>query len=82
MVTVEPPYTSQNCSNCNILVVKNLITRTHNCFHCGYIADRHQNAAKSILQSPLKKLSTTLGHKESNAFGEICLCSDGKNQTK
>ena len=68
VVAVEPAYTSQNCSNCDSLVVKNLSTRTHNCLHCGYIADRDKNAAKNILQSALRKLSTTLGHSWNNGL--------------
>ena len=80
VIAVEPAYTSQNCSNCGGLVVKTLSTRTHNCLHCGYVADRDENAAKNILQSALRKLSTTLGHRESNASGEIGHCFDEETQ--
>ncbi|KMW70165.1 RNA-guided endonuclease InsQ/TnpB family protein [Limnoraphis robusta] len=57
VIAVEPAYTSQNCSNCGEKVVKTLSTRTHKCPHCGYVADRDENAAKNILKSALKQLS-------------------------
>ncbi|NEO52701.1 MAG: IS200/IS605 family element transposase accessory protein TnpB [Okeania sp. SIO3B5] len=78
VVAVEPAYTSQNCSNCGEIVVKTLSTRTHKCPHCGYSADRDKNAAINILKSALKQLSTTLGHRESNASGENDLCLNGE----
>lgn len=62
-----PPYnTSQNCSNCGKKVQKSLSTRTHKCPHCGYEADRDVNAAINIL----KKGLSTVGHTESQAWGE------------
>ena len=86
VVAVEPAYTSVNCSSCGEIVAKTLSTRTHQCPHCGYVADmdvsvappQEENAAKNILQSALRKLSTTLGHRESNASEEIGLCFDGE----
>ncbi|GGA32055.1 RNA-guided endonuclease TnpB family protein [Okeania sp. KiyG1] len=74
VVTVEPAYTSVNCSSCGEKVVKTLSTRTHQCPHCGYVADRDENAAINILQSALRELATTLGHRESHASGENDLC--------
>lgn len=65
-VAVPPQYTSQNCSNCGQKVQKTLSTRTHKCFHCGYIADRDENAAINIL----KKGLSTVGHTGTNAWGE------------
>jgi putative transposase len=62
-----PPYnTSQECSNCGQIVKKALSTRTHICHHCGFVADRDVNAALNILQRGL----STLGHSETNAWGE------------
>ena len=74
MIAVDPKYTSQNCSSCGEKVTKALSTRTHNCPHCGYIADRDENAAINILSAALKQLETTLGRRESNASGETPLC--------
>jgi putative transposase len=75
VIVVEPAYTSQNCSNCGEKVVKTLSTRTHKCPHCGYVADRDQNAAINILKSALKQLSNTVGHTGINASGERDLCA-------
>ncbi len=80
VIAVEPAYTSQNCSNCGKKVVKTLATRTHKCPHCGYIADRDENAAKNILKSALKQLSNTVGQTEVNASREIDLCFVGETQ--
>jgi putative transposase len=65
-VAVPPHNTSQNCSSCGKKVQKSLSTRTHKCPHCGYEADRDVNAAINILKGGL----STLGHRESQAWGE------------
>jgi putative transposase len=80
VIAVEPAYTSQNCSNCGEKVVKTLSTRTHKCPHCGYVADRDENAAKNILKSALKQLSNTVGQTEINASRETELGSGGETQ--
>ncbi len=80
VIAVEPKNTSQNCSNCGKKVSKTLSTRTHKCPHCGYEADRDENAAINILQSALKQLSTTLGRREINVSGETGLCLNGETQ--
>jgi putative transposase len=80
VIAVEPAYTSQNCSNCGEKVVKTLSTRTHKCPHCGYVADRDENAAKNILKSALKQLSNTVGQTEINASRETDLCLGGETQ--
>ncbi|NEP80023.1 MAG: IS200/IS605 family element transposase accessory protein TnpB [Okeania sp. SIO3C4] len=80
VVAVEPAYTSVNCSSCGETVVKTLSTRTHQCPHCGYVADRDENAAINILQSALRELATTLGHRESHASGENDLCLNEETQ--
>ncbi|MGL5807431.1 MAG: RNA-guided endonuclease InsQ/TnpB family protein [Xenococcaceae cyanobacterium] len=76
VIAVNPSYTSQNCSNCGQLVVKTLSTRTHKCPHCGYTADRDENAAINILLAALKELTTTVGRTECEVSGEIPLCSN------
>ena len=80
VIAVEPAYTSQNCSNCGEKVVKTLSTRTHKCPHCGYIANRDENAARNILKSALKQLSNTVGQTEINASRENALCFVGETQ--
>lgn len=80
-IAVPPHYTSQNCSSCGEIVKKTLSTRTHQCPHCGYVADRDENAARNILQIGL----ATAGHVGSwennslNVSGEIDLCLGDKN---
>ncbi len=80
VITVNPSYTSQNCSNCGEIVVKTLSTRTHKCLHCGYIADRDENAAINILKSALKEWANTVGRTELEVSGEIPLCLNVETQ--
>ena len=79
VVGVPPQYTSQNCSNCGQIVKKSLSVRTHVC-QCGCHLDRDCNAAINILDKALKQtgyqLTSTVGHTETNAWGEMILCSD------
>jgi len=65
-VAVQPDYTSQNCSNCGLVVKKALSVRTHICTHCGHTQDRDCNAARNILEKAL----STVGHIGTNASGE------------
>ena len=67
VIGVPPHNTSQNCSNCGVLVQKSLSTRTHVCTHCGFVADRDVNAGINILQKGL----STVGHTESLKLGEF-----------
>jgi len=46
--TVDPRGTSQRCSACGAIVVKDLSQRIHNC-SCGLVLDRDHNAAINIL---------------------------------
>ncbi|MBW4621373.1 MAG: transposase [Cyanosarcina radialis HA8281-LM2] len=70
-IAVNPAYTSQECSNCGVVVKKSLSTRTHVC-QCGCKLDRDHNAGINILNSGLG----TVGHTgtfaldASNAWGE------------
>jgi putative transposase len=63
-IAVPPQYTSQKCSQCQVVVKKSLSTRTHVC-QCGLILQRDWNAAINILQ--LAK--STVGQTGSNAKG-------------
>jgi putative transposase len=69
-VAVSPAYTSQECSNCGMIVKKSLSMRTHVC-KCGFVLDRDWNAAINILKLAL----STTGHvgtwvKDPNASGD------------
>ncbi|MEG3863774.1 zinc ribbon domain-containing protein, partial [Microcoleus sp. herbarium12] len=68
-VAVNPAYTSQECSNCGIIVKKSLSTRTHIC-KCGCSFDRDENAARNILSRGLG----TVGQTEISRFnlGNAC----------
>ncbi len=81
VIAAEPRLTSQNCSNCGEKVVKTLSTRTHQCPHCKYVADRDENAAKNILKSALKQWANTVGQTGINASGENDPCLDGETQS-
>ncbi len=63
-VAVPPQYTSQECSQCKVIVKKSLSTRTHVC-SCGLVLQRDWNAAINILL----KAKSTGGHPGSNATG-------------
>ncbi len=65
-VAVLPYNTSQNCSSCGQTLKKSLSIRTHICHHCGFVEDTDLNAALNILQKGL----STVGHTESNAWGD------------
>lgn len=48
-VLVDPRNTSQMCSGCGELVLKDLTVRIHDCPHCGLVIDRDLNASLNIL---------------------------------
>ncbi|MEH2239293.1 RNA-guided endonuclease InsQ/TnpB family protein [Nostoc sp.] len=56
-IAVNPSYTTQECSNCGVIVKKSLSTRTHVC-QCGCKLDRDHNAGINILNLGLG----TVGH--------------------
>jgi putative transposase len=60
-IPVEPAYTSQECSDCGVIVKKSLSTRTHTC-QCGCVLDRDHNAAINILNKGLTKYPGALGN--------------------
>jgi len=49
VIEVPARNTSQICSNCGIIVLKDLSVRVHNC-SCGLIIDRDYNSALNILR--------------------------------
>ena len=50
VVMVNPRNTSQACSSCGSIVLKDLSVRIHNCPDCGLVLDKDVNAAKNVLQ--------------------------------
>lgn len=58
VATVNPAYTSQACSNCGVIVEKNLSVRVHHCPDCGLTLDRDVNAAVNILRLAVKPART------------------------
>lgn len=63
-IAVPPQYTSQECSQCKVIVKKSLSTRTHVC-SCGLILQRDWNAAINILL----RAKSRDGQSRSNAKG-------------
>ena len=53
VVRVEAKNTTQACSHCGELVLKDLTIRTHKSPYCGFEMDRDQNAAMNILNKGL-----------------------------
>ena len=51
LIKVDPKYTSQKCSQCGETVKKSLSVRTHQCYYCGLVLDRDENAAINILRA-------------------------------
>jgi len=72
---VSPEYTTQDCSNCENRVEKELSDKTHDCEECGLTIDRDLNAARNIVQ---RAISSTVGQGlpeltpfETDSAGEI-----------
>ena len=57
LVRVDPKYTTQRCSNCGGLPIKQLTLNDHwyKCTHCGYGDDRDVNASKNVLLKGLPR---------------------------
>jgi len=52
-IAVEARGTSQECSECGMIVRKSLSERVHRCWNCGLVLDRDVNAARVILNRGL-----------------------------
>jgi putative transposase len=59
VVLVNPYNTSQMCSRCGTIVVKDISVRTHNCNLCGLSIDRDLNASFNILRLGVQSLRET-----------------------
>jgi len=55
-IAVDPRNTSQRCSQCGVIVKKDLSTRWHDCPICGCHLHRDDNASKNILALGLQGL--------------------------
>ncbi len=77
VVRVPPHNTTQACSRCGCLpaVPKTLKDRVHDCVHCGYRADRDQNAAQNILRLGLSRQASEAATFGSKPHGGVCLRS-------
>lgn len=75
IISVDPKYTSQDCSNCGNRVKKSLSTRTHIC-GCGTVLCRDHNAAKNILNKGTGGQSETTPQYGVNASGQMILWLD------
>ena len=56
---VNPNGTSQICSGCNQVILKDLSQRVHSCSFCGLTLDRDHNAAINILRLGLQSVRQT-----------------------
>ena len=72
MIQVNPRNTSQMCSECGVIVIKELSCRVHHCISCGLILDRDVNAARNILRLGLQ----TLGIKSVEAASKLGLVAE------
>ena len=72
IISVNPAYTSQECSSCGTVVKKSRSTSTHVC-RCGCKLDRDYNAAINILQKGIGTVghTGTYGLNPLNASGEL-----------
>jgi putative transposase len=66
VVKVNPAYTSQICSDCEVRVKKKLNERIHNCNSCGLKISRDLNAARNILRLGMESL--TLNSQEAHSL--------------
>ena len=72
IITVDPKFTSQDCSNCGQRIKKSLSTRTHQC-SCGAVLCRDHNAAINILNRGTGGQSETAPCYGVDASGQMTL---------
>lgn len=65
VVAVNPRNTSQACSGCGSIVLKDLSVRVHRCPDCGLTLDRDVNAALNILRLGHSRWALTYPVRES-----------------
>lgn len=74
VIAVEPKMTPQKCSNCDVIVIKALSTRTYQCPCCLYCVDRDDQGGINILQSARRQLTNTVRRIEINVSEENDHC--------
>lgn len=65
---VDPRGTSQRCSQCGIVVKKDLSVRVHNCSHCGLKINRDLNAALNILRLGLESVERPVSRRKAKTL--------------
>jgi len=60
VVFVDPKNTSQLCSQCGMIVLKDLSVKVHKCPYCKLELDRDHNAALNILRLGLQSLGSII----------------------
>jgi len=75
IVTVNPAYTSQVCSECGAIAPKDLRIRVHVCPDCGLTLDRDVNAARNILMLAVNAARTGPPGRNVAGIGERVLGS-------
>lgn len=71
-IAVNPKYTSQICSNCGILVKKDISTRMHDCPNCGLSLHRDLNASINILRLGISLIEDTIVNGTPYEAKKIC----------
>lgn len=74
VVTVNPAWTSQECSGCGVVVAKTLAERWHTCPHCGLSLHRDENAARNILARALLARTRPTNLKSNPALVREAVC--------
>ena len=70
-VTVNPAYTTQDCSRCGYRVPKTLSERVHKCPQCGLILCRDTNAARNVEQKAFGEVAD-YAEPSTNTVGMVC----------
>jgi putative transposase len=60
VIPVDPRNTSQLCSTCGTMVLKDITVRQHHCPYCGLDIDRDLNASLNILRLGLESVGLSL----------------------
>ncbi|AQL42245.1 transposase [Halorientalis sp. IM1011] len=73
--TVEPSYTSQQCSKCGCTLDENRDGQRFACLHCSYTANADYNAAKNVARKLALKLQRGQKSPAGGAFCQYALKS-------
>ena len=66
VIQINPRGTTQACSDCGMIVPKDLSVRVHECPHCGLKIDRDLNAALNILALGLQSIGADSSHRDAS----------------